>query len=1512
MRIIFVLVAALLWAPMASAEIVSHKTQFHTLVLRDTPEEACRDVGVTVIPGLYYDGEYFSGLEPIPNTKYRWFCVDSYGNTAPVVQICSAFDENNNRIASKSFLGPCPTPQCVNCCGPSGGSGYSSGGAAGPRTSAGNPIEIRTGVKHEEALDWVSPKDNRFRIARYYRSNGDQGLGFNRKYVSRAMHGGVWRSLFNDAIKPEVWSSKQVYYRHDGSRIYFDGERPVSSGPGLDLTLTKYGTGDSRRKVVSMANGVVHQFDARYGSGGISVLSEMYFPDGYEITITRNSKRIVTIEDNKGQRAQFTWVMFESGAQNVDVVSRIEIDTDYDGSDFNPQIALDYVYEGSTVAPEYPVLIEVMRTDIVADHSYQIFAYAYATEGLEITGNNLMTFPRLLTSIRDGRLDDQGQPFDYATFEYSPPGTVHRIGSSGGWEYVTYRPATLSTHFGGADQHVFNLNTANLGQVTGPLGRTEAQSYSQEGAQTLTSSVAGLVTPNCLPTTQTYDYTPNAGAPEGFVYARTERNGARTVFERDAKGRILTTTEDADGLAPRVTSYTWHADLHLLLTRTTSQLSEAFTYTPEGLLQSYSQTDVLVGSPDNGKVRTWSYVYTTLASGVAVLTSIDGPGLLADGVNDVTTYAYDEKGNLTSITDPNGHQTQFLSHNAAGQPTLLRNSDTTERGFSYDVMGRVTEAVFDPNGASPKSATYVYDVVGQLTSYTSFRGKTWSFKYNEARRLVQAISPTGDVASYQHDAMGNVTKVTYSDGIAAATFWQDAEFDELGRLLKTLGAEGQVWQFSHDVEDNLETTMDPLALQTTNSFDALNRLVKTVDRAGYSTLTDHDEADRVTEYTDPRQIDTGFTYNGFGDLIREASADRGTISMTYSNRGLVASMTDGRGVVSNYSYDDGGRLTARRFPSDPQQDQTFIYDLPYNSGQGYDKIGEVRGSAGATEYRYKHNGFLERLRQGIGSFSYDVKLAFNREGMITKVTTPARLEIKFNYNSDGKLSQITAQRRVIDPVTNQYPPKVTIAGNFHYLPNGPMTSVSLLDGSTHTATYDNSYRLTRLTDTLGTTTLRDVSYGWSARDNLELVTDHLNPAKSESYGYTPRGFLNSADGPWDELDFTYDAVGNRLSRTATVGGVTATDSYSYPAISNRLAAIAGPTARTFTHDAAGNVTYDDRTGVGYGYDYDTAGRMESFSINGVIQAEYGYNPQGQQVLRRLTQTGQTFHVIFDADGNRLAEYEVDELEGTHTLLREYIWMGDVPIAVVENDQFYLIRTDHIGRPVFATDVSGAKVWEATYLPFGGVHASTGDPIKLRFPGQWFQSESGLHQNWMRDYDPTTGRYMQADPLGLVDGASVYGYARQNPGRYVDPRGEDTIVVISTPKSLGFGHASIILPDMIYDPNGSCWCEYDDNGFGPHSPGSGDVYYDPTDKTITEWWNFQRDPEYNLYAHRFSTSHAQESAIRARIEGQGGGGIVGCAISVSSALTGIGPFRDLKATWWPTRLNSALHEIGQGQ
>lgn len=74
-----------------------------------------------------------------------------------------------------------------------------------------------------------------------------------------------------------------------------------------------------------------------------------------------------------------------------------------------------------------------------------------------------------------------------------------------------------------------------------------------------------------------------------------------------------------------------------------------------------------------------------------------------------------------------------------------------------------------------------------------------------------------------------------------------------------------------------------------------------------------------------------------------------------------------------------------------------------------------------------------------------------------------------------------------------------------------------------------------------------------------------------------------------------------------------------------------------------------------------------------------------------------------------------------------------------------------------------------HLRFGGTHTSTGALPDNRFPARRYQSGSGLYRNWMRDYDPTTGRYLQAGLLGLMGGASVCGYVRQNPGRWVDPQ-----------------------------------------------------------------------------------------------------------------------------------------------
>jgi len=104
--------------------------------------------------------------------------------------------------------------------------------------------------------------------------------------------------------------------------------------------------------------------------------------------------------------------------------------------------------------------------------------------------------------------------------------------------------------------------------------------------------------------------------------------------------------------------------------------------------------------------------------------------------------------------------------------------------------------------------------------------------------------------------------------------------------------------------------------------------------------------------------------------------------------------------------------------------------------------------------------------------------------------------------------------------------------------------------------------------------------------------------------------------------------------------------------------------------------------------------------------------------------------------------------------REYIWLGDMPVAVIDKsvtpNKTYMVHADHLNRRYFMTDSTKAQVWKAIYEPFGTVYSTTGTAAQTyRFPGQWFQIESGLAYNWHRHYDATLGRYVSADPLNTA-------------------------------------------------------------------------------------------------------------------------------------------------------------------
>jgi RHS repeat-associated protein len=156
--------------------------------------------------------------------------------------------------------------------------------------------------------------------------------------------------------------------------------------------------------------------------------------------------------------------------------------------------------------------------------------------------------------------------------------------------------------------------------------------------------------------------------------------------------------------------------------------------------------------------------------------------------------------------------------------------------------------------------------------------------------------------------------------------------------------------------------------------------------------------------------------------------------------------------------------------------------------------------------------------------------------------------------------------------------------------------------------------------------------------------------------------------------------------------------------------------------------------------------------------------------------------LFHDNDNRV----IAEVNATGTTVREYIWMDDLPVAVLDgttsttNPTLFWVHADHLNRPVAMSNAAKAWVWRAQYEPFGAVHQIVGPAANdSRFPGQWFQLEAGLAYNWHRHYDATLGRYTQPDPLGLKtllsDGPSVYGYAWQKPLEVTDPTGQFGIV-----------------------------------------------------------------------------------------------------------------------------------------
>jgi len=154
------------------------------------------------------------------------------------------------------------------------------------------------------------------------------------------------------------------------------------------------------------------------------------------------------------------------------------------------------------------------------------------------------------------------------------------------------------------------------------------------------------------------------------------------------------------------------------------------------------------------------------------------------------------------------------------------------------------------------------------------------------------------------------------------------------------------------------------------------------------------------------------------------------------------------------------------------------------------------------------------------------------------------------------------------------------------------------------------------------------------------------------------------------------------------------------------------------------------------------------------------------------------HFVYDQGGRLIGEYTTDG-----TPIAEYVYLQAQPLAMLRGGAVYYYHTDQLGTPKALTDQDQRRVWRADYTPFGDTTIAVNEVENpLRFPGQYFDQETGLHYNYFRDYDPSIGRYIESDPIGLRGGLNTYAYALNNPLRFIDPFGLEVHPIPSEPPS----------------------------------------------------------------------------------------------------------------------------------
>jgi len=757
-------------------------------------------------------------------------------------------------------------------------------------------------------------------------------------------------------------------------------------------------------------------------------------------------------------------------------------------------------------------------------------------------------------------------------------------------------------------------------------------------------------------------------------------------------------------------------------------------------------------------------------------------------------FEFDAAGNIIGET--------HSSADAPGSDLAIERSfdaynrlDTLIRGgiaedFDYNPDGTLAEH----SDGNQVRTVYDYDALRRLTRTEQLGDGANMLDYDMQSNLLRVTDPEGQQTSYGYDDLGN-------------RVWLD-------------NPDSGLTEYRHDEAGQLIAQTDALGQRTTFSYDAAGRVIQ-VDRPGVDDDIDYlydacgNGLGRLCQLTTGWGHSIRYGWNALGQLS-SVTTPEGRLDYDYGPSKQLASITYPSGRTVRFELDGGGLPVQIRLQGVGRPEAVLVDEIAYSP------TGRPVGwrFANGLETTIDVDG-RQRTRRievpGVWSWhagSYDG--ADNLLGL-----TRANETLSFAYDSVGRLlsadSASWSRAFTYDLLGNRL--SQTSDGLTEYASYQPGSSrlqslgdrIYSLDANGNTVAVRDGHYLDR--ELVYSPHNRLVAVNDPGNDQISYRYDALGQRVEKQGEAGTRQFMYGLNG---ELLVVTDGAGVILHEYVYLGGQPVIDldqppETSSPAgpgeaeIDTDQARVVGANWQNKSHPLAINGSYlqnrkrDNRAVYWYidgaersgphdvyvhwlnpdGSGYSTTYMVQV--INGIDAAfdyEYVNIAHGDHVDGDWVLLGNFNIKPYDPNARQFVGLSGGDNRGAEGTFLEADAVRIVPTGLADGDSsIHFIHGDHLGTPQHVSNEEGNVVWSASYRPFGSATVDEdvdGDGLayemNLRFPGQYFDGETGLHYNYYRTYDPELGRYLEPDPIGLNGGVNPFLYAAANPLKAADRTG----------------------------------------------------------------------------------------------------------------------------------------------